>query len=103
MIRKKYDKGGIRTHEAFALHLKCNPFDHSGTLPFELLLIVPKHSFVLEIYTRCGVRTRDHTIKSRALYQTELTGQKELIPTFKKHVFLNQKFPVLGLEPRSAE
>ena len=27
-----YDSSGIRTHEAEALHLKCNPFDRSGIL-----------------------------------------------------------------------
>ena len=33
-LQKLNGSSGIRTHEAEALHLKCNPFDRSGILPF---------------------------------------------------------------------
>ena len=33
--KKKNADGGVRTHEACALVLKTNPFDHSGTSAFE--------------------------------------------------------------------
>ena len=29
-----FGTGGIRTHEAYAWHLKCHPFDHSGIQSF---------------------------------------------------------------------
>ena len=33
-MKIQYARGEIRTHEAYALELETNPFDHSGTLAF---------------------------------------------------------------------
>lgn len=44
--------------------------------------------------TRCGARTHDHTIKSRALYRTELTGHMNNLDfmRFKRDDNLSQEF-----------
>ena len=39
MVNKKYARGGIRTHEAEAEDLKSTPFDHSGTLANDRILL----------------------------------------------------------------
>ena len=51
-------------------------------------------------YTRCGVRTRDHAIKSRALCQTELTGQVVFLVHY--HSFIASPHSLMtatGFEP----
>ena len=36
-------RDGIRTREAYALHLKCNPFDRSGTLLADFFITQINH------------------------------------------------------------
>ena len=38
----QFGSSGIRTHEAEALHLKCNPFDRSGILPVKKSVLITK-------------------------------------------------------------
>ena len=39
-LNEESGSGGIRTHEAYAIELESTPFDHSGTLPVDVSVLV---------------------------------------------------------------